>query len=144
MSWRNWNKTSTEGQTGGRIKVVGPPVCFLQAIPGEIFSIKFVQPAPRTSPLKNVQVRASSQELLWRTLLGLYGVSLFAASMPNILGSLLRAGQNTILCMRANRPRFHTVAIPIQPTSTPRIPPRRTLNKPSGSSLNNSTASARS
>jgi hypothetical protein len=53
----------------------GLPFAFLKDIPREIFSIKFVKPAPRgnhsctrTSPLKNVQVRAISQELLWRTL----------------------------------------------------------------------------
>jgi hypothetical protein len=52
-----------ERQTGGRNNAVGPLVCFLKANPREIFSIKFVKPAPsgnhgctRTNPLKNMQV----------------------------------------------------------------------------------------
>lgn len=104
MGWRIWNKTSTERQTGGRNNAVGPPVCFLKAIPREIFSIKFAKPAPRgnhgctrTIPLKNAQVRAIRHELRGAFCLRLYGVSLFAGSMLYILGTMIKMPQNTIL-----------------------------------------------
>jgi hypothetical protein len=64
---------------------VGPPVCFFKAIPREIFSIKFVKPAPRgnhgctrTSPLKNVQGGPFLMSCFGEFCLDLSGVSSFA------------------------------------------------------------------
>jgi hypothetical protein len=90
MGWRSWNKTSTEKQTGGRKTAVGPPVCFLKAIPREIFSIKFAKPAPRENQ-GCTRTICHTKLTTWTsrsgaTCLDLSGAFLFAGFVLHVLG----------------------------------------------------------
>ena len=78
---------------------MGPPVCFLNAIPREIFSIKLVKPAPRgnqgctsTIPPKTLQF---SKAALAHVALIERGDSSSAGSMRDVLGKLIKAVRNT-------------------------------------------------